>query len=242
MYRPASTQVQHLPVIVELSGCCISGAAYEANRANFREVAGPAILVYPTDVNGNWNAGACCGAAPAAGINDVGYVTQVIAMVKAEEPGASGGSVYLAGYSNGGKLAMVLACDEPSLFAAVAVYGATRTSTCAQTQPESVLLMAGTADPEDSVAGPPVVQNGFTQPTVNELSQTYLSSDQCADHMTSTTAGNLQERVWSQCTTGRLVGIALWSGQGHAWPETQGPTPSAQQVMWDWFVSLGAGH
>ena len=240
LFRPAQVSATPLPVVVELAGCCVN-AGVEANRANFRAVAGPAILVYPEYYKENWNAGACCGPPATAGIDDVGFVTTVIDRVKADQPDASQGPVYLAGYSNGGKLAMELACREPTVFSAVAVYGATRTSNCNGPPPESVLVMAGTADPEVAIGpGPPVVQNGYTEPTVNQLVTSYLTADGCTNSRQTVTAGTALMGRWADCSAGRQVGEVLYRGQTHNWPETSGASPSGQQVMWDFFVDMGA--
>lgn len=240
VFRPAGTPSGQLPVLVELEGCCNSGPIYEANRANFRHVAGPAILVYPAPVGGDWDAGACCRSASADKINDVGFVEAVIARVRADQPDASQGAVYLAGYSNGGKLAMLMACDDPSEFAGVAVYGATRTANCNGPPAESVLLMAGTADPEDAVSGKPVVEQGYTEPTVDQLLDSYLAADGCTASTRTVTAGTATESLHDDCAKATSVGEVLYSGENHTWPEGGGGTPSAQKVMWDWFVQLGA--
>lgn len=240
MFRPRQVSATPLPVVVELAGCCVD-ASVESNRANFRAVAGPAILVYPEYYKENWNAGACCGPPATAGIDDVGFVSTVIDRVKASQPDASQGPVYLAGYSNGGKLAMELACREPTTFSAVAVYGATRTSNCNGPPPESVLVMAGTADPEVAIGpGPPVVQNGYTEPTVNQLVTSYLTADGCTSSRQTLTVGTALVGRWPTCSAGRQVGEVLYRGQTHNWPETAGATPSGQQVMWDFFVDMGA--
>jgi polyhydroxybutyrate depolymerase len=239
VFRPAATAARPLPVVVTLAGCCVS-ASTEADRTNFRQVAGPAILVYPDYLNGTWNAGACCGTSAANHVDDVGFVTAVIAQVEAAQPDASHGPVYLAGYSNGGKLALDLACHEPALFAAVAVYGATRTSPCNNPAPESVLEMAGSTDPEVAITGPPVVQNGYTEPTVTQVLDGYLTADGCTPIQESATAGVVTETAWSRCGGGRQVRLAVFKGDNHSWPETSPSSPSGQQVMWDFFSALGA--
>lgn len=240
VYRPAQVSATRLPVVVMLAGCCRS-AALEADRADFRVVAGPAILVYPDYYQGDWNAGACCGPSATAGVDDVGFVTSVIDRVRSGQPDASQGPVYLAGYSNGGKLAMEMACREPALFSAVAVYGATRTTSCSGPPPASVLIMSGTADSEVAVGpGPPIVQNGFTEPTVNQLVTSYLEADGCNNDRQTLTAGVALVGRWAACSAGRQVGEVLYKGADHNWPEQSGATPSGQQVMWDWFVDMGA--
>lgn len=239
VYRPSQIQTGPIPVLVELAGCCFK-ITDEAQRADFRQVASPAILVYPWNVDAHWNAGACCGSAQARDIDDVGFVAAVLSAVRSENSDASRSTAFLAGYSNGAKMATKIACDRPDLFTAVAVYGATRVSDCSRPPPASILIMAGTADPEDSISGKPVTQDGFTEPTVDQLAADYRSADGCTAVSTAAAAGSVTETVWPTCADGRRVGIALWAGETHAWPESTATTPSAQQVMWDWFARFGA--
>lgn len=240
LFRPAQVQTSRIPVVVELAGCCVS-ASVEANRADFRHIAGPAILVYPEYYEENWDAGSCCGTPASQGIDDVGFLSAVITQVRSRQPDAAPGPVYLAGYSNGAKMAMEMACRQPDLFAAVAVYGATRTSPCNGPPAASVLLMSGTADPEVAVGpGPPVVQNGFTEPTVNQLVASYLAADQCSGTRQTMSKGTALIGRWATCGSGRQVGEVLYQGANHDWPGGSGVTPSAQQLMWDFFSDLGA--
>jgi poly(3-hydroxybutyrate) depolymerase/peptidoglycan/LPS O-acetylase OafA/YrhL len=238
LYRPSAPQPAPIPVVVELAGCCISGPAVEAARADFRQVAGPAILVYPASLGDHWNAGFCCGSASTTGVDDMGFVAAVISQVQSQQPDATTGPVYLAGYSNGAKLGSMIACQRPDLVRAVAIYGSTRTSPCALPPPVSLLLLAGTADPEDPIQGPPVTQNGFTEPTVEQMADSYLAVDHCGTATAAQVAGMLTETLWPDCANGRQIGEAFWTDQTHAWPETTGSTPSAQQVIWDWFTTL----
>lgn len=239
LFRPATRSASPLPVVVELSGSVVS-ASYEAGRNNFRQVAGPAILVYPQTVQENWDAGACCGHPAADHLDDSGFIATVVAQVLARQPDAAPGPVYLSGYSNGAKMAMVFACDHPSLVKAVAIFGATRTAACAGPPPVSILEMVGTADPEVSMSGPPVVQNGFTEPTVSQVISSYLLVDGCQATRSTATAGAVGETVWDSCAGGRAVGVALFKGMNHDWPGGSGSTPSGQQVMWDFFALFGA--
>lgn len=227
-----------LPVLVELSGSYVT-AATEAARSNFMGVMPPAIIVYPAMVGRYWDAGACCGMAAKQHVNDVGFVAAVIHQVRASQPHAASAPVWLAGYSNGGKLAMEVACAEPQLIRAVAVYAATRTSNCTGPPPMSVLEMVGTKDPLTAIGpGSPITENGYTEPTVTALVASYLAADGCKPGASSVTAGTVTETRWSACASGYQDGVVLFGGATHVWPQTSGVTPSAQQVMWDFFASL----
>lgn len=240
MIRPSSVSSQPVPVLLALEGSAVN-PTYEATRMAFTQVASPAIIVFPDPYQGYWDAGACCGQSAADHVDDVGFIAAVIADVQATQPDARPGPVYMAGYSNGGKMAMMFTCQRPTLVQAVSVYGATRTSDCGGPPPASVLEVVGTADGETAIGpGHPVTQNGYTEPTVSQIVSSYMVADGCSQDHRAGMAGSVGETLWDQCAAGRQVGVAIYNGYNHGWPETSGATPSAQQVMWDYFVGLGA--
>jgi len=88
------------------------------------------VLVVPTGVSRSWSAVHCCGKALQSKLDDVDFlktIKQVLPTLLRKEAGhqlaerVSNGKAYLAGWSNGGYLAMQTAIKwGPSLFAAVA--------------------------------------------------------------------------------------------------------------------------
>lgn len=238
---------RRLPVLVELQGCCGEDVA-EAHRSAFQRIAAPpAVLVYP-QASGpgheqHWDAGHCCGPAAADHVDDVGFIAAVIARVQRSVPEAAPGKVFLAGYSNGAKMAFRLACTHPGLFAAVAVYAGVGTTTCHRNRPPPLPLLAsvGTADAEVRLgpAGAPIVQDGHRQPSVVQEVGFYLRSDACHSRPVVTVAGSLTETLWS-CAHGRRVALGVYQGQGHAWVQEHGRTPSVEQVLWDFLAAFGA--
>jgi polyhydroxybutyrate depolymerase len=239
--RPATTSQVKLPVIVVLHGRGVT-PAYEYQRTDFTSVISPAILVYPAGYQGSWDAGNCCAAAQAAHLDDTGFVQAVIAQVKVTQRDASPGKVYLVGYSNGGKLALDLACQDPDGFEAVAVYGATDASTCTTRPSVNLLEVGGSIDPAvpASDAEPVPEADGFKPPTFLGEIAAYRQADGCSDQGVVTTVGTVTLTSWVRCAGGARVGEAIFSGQGHMWPAGSGTTPSAEGVMWAWFKALGA--
>jgi polyhydroxybutyrate depolymerase len=167
-------------------------------------------------------------------------VAAVIARVR-RLPDAAPGPVDLAGYSNGAKLALLVACDDPGLVAGVATYGAVPAADCPHRPAVSLLEMAGADDPELTIGpgGTPVVDSGYTEERVTTVVTTELRADGCTSTTDTARAGRVTETLWPSCRDGRRVGLVVYAGQAHTWPQTDGATPSAQQVMWDWFVALG---
>jgi polyhydroxybutyrate depolymerase len=238
--RPAGSSKAVLPLVVVLHGRDVS-PSFEEQRINFRAVAGPSVLVYPAGYGESWNAGACCAAARAAAIDDVGFLTLVVHQVLATLPAPSARLVYLAGYSNGGKMAYRLACADPGVFRAVAIYGATPVSSCSTAPPVSLMVMASTGDPELTIGpgGSPQRVDGFVEPTVDAEVAAYRTADGCHSQGSVAKAGLLTTTTWS-CAHGRTVALSLYTGGSHGWPAGHGATPSGQQAMWTFFVRTGA--
>jgi polyhydroxybutyrate depolymerase len=235
--RPQAHGAGRLPVVMELHGCCVS-PQQEAQRGGFFDVTGPAILVYPAGLDQSWNAGFCCHGAQANDVDDVAFLTAVVGRVLATQSDA--GQVYLAGYSNGGKMALRMACVAPHLFAAIAVYGAVNAMPCSNPVPVSLLVAASTGDPELTIGpgGQPLTFNGYTEPTVQAQVDQYLQADGCPTTAHTGTQGNLTSTTWTGCRSGNTVQLSLYQGGSHLWPQADGATPSGAQVMWTFFRTL----
>lgn len=236
LIRPPTTGAR-LPVVVVLHGRDAT-PELEAARTGFTGVTGPAVLVYPAGYNLSWDAGACCGPAQAAGLDDVGFVTAVLRDVQAANPDTSGGPVFLVGYSNGGKLAYQIACAEPRLFTAVAAVGAVAVASCAQPAPVAFVEAAYAGDPELSFgAAPPKQVNGYTELNVDAQVSQRARANGCTQ-TTATMEGSLTLTTWTGCLPGRPGELAVYQGVSHAWPAGDASTPSAQAVIWRFFREL----
>jgi poly(3-hydroxybutyrate) depolymerase/peptidoglycan/LPS O-acetylase OafA/YrhL len=239
--RPAAVATGSLPVVLVLHGRDVT-PTYEETRMDFQAVAGPAILVYPAGYGESWNAGLCCSTAFNDHVDDVGFLTEVVHQVLKDQPNANANGVYLAGYSNGGRMALTLDCEEPKLFAGVAVYAATASNPCGAAPQASFLMMASTGDPGLDIGpgGTPETIGTFVQPTVTAEAGVYRTADGCPTTSNAVVTGTLTETTWSPCVDGQRVALALYSGGSHGWPAGTATTPSGQAVMWAWFKQLGA--
>jgi polyhydroxybutyrate depolymerase len=213
---------------------------HEQQRSGFLDVTGPAIVVYPAGVGQSWNAGHCCGPANEADVDDVGFLTAVMHQVVTSQPDAAADQVYLAGYSNGGKMALRMACANPQLLAGVAVYGAVDALGCQRPAPLSLLEIASTGDPEVTIGpgGPQHVVHGYLEPTVFDQVAQYRQANGCGEQVTTGVDGTLTSTTWVGCRRGRRVGLAVYQGGGHGWPTGDATTPSAEDVIWRFFESL----
>jgi polyhydroxybutyrate depolymerase len=213
-----------LPVLVELHGCCTTPEAELARSGFIPATGGAAILVYPAGHDERWNAGYCCGS---TSVDDVAFITAVIRQVSPRSP------VFLAGYSNGGRLAYRLACERPELFAGVAVFGAVSAFPCPHQPPVPILIAAGTADPELTVpaAGIPHMVGGYLEPSVTGEAQLYATANGCTDSV-PTAAGAKP----TNCASGDPAELLLFPGGDHAWP------PTLAATIWHFFQALSPGY
>jgi polyhydroxybutyrate depolymerase len=234
--RPAAAGTTRLPVLMELAG---NGATpdVEATRGGFLGVTGPAILVYPTGYGLTWDAGNCCGPAMWDHIDDVGFLTAVVHRVLGTESDANPAQVYLSGYSNGGKMVFLMACAAPKLFTAFAVYGAVNATPCQHPAPVSLLEVVATADPELTIppAGHSPAVNGYAGPTVVDQVDQYRRAAGCTAATSTVGQGDLTSTTWTRCRSGKTVQLSIYLGGNHDWPQGNGVTPSAEQVMWTYF-------
>jgi polyhydroxybutyrate depolymerase len=178
----------------------------------------------------------------AAGVDDVGFLTTVLHQVLASGAGADPTRVYLVGYSNGGKMALTLACADPRAFAGVGVYGATAVAPCPTPGAVSLIEVASTGDPELTIGptGTPKTAGTFVQPTVTGEVATYRGADGCTATSSTAGAGAFTQTTWATCSGGRKVALGRYQGGSHSWPAGGGATPSGAQVLWSFFRSLGA--
>ena len=122
-----------------------SGFARAATRAGFA-VAFPAGTGRRDDRLLTWNGGYCCGSAARRGVDDQGFLKQVIADA-AQRFGVDGQGVYLTGMSNGSILSETFAAKNPGLVRAVAgVAGTMDTSRTGVQGKVPALIIHGTAD------------------------------------------------------------------------------------------------
>jgi polyhydroxybutyrate depolymerase len=231
--RPANSGTASLPVLMELHGCCTTPQV-ELDRSGFLDATGPAILVYPAGYQKHWNAGACCGTAKP---DDVSFLTAVVEQVLAGQPGADPARVFLVGYSNGGRMVYRMACERPRLFTAVAVFGAVNAQACRDPAPVSLLVAAGTADPDLALTATATrhTAKGYLEPTVEEQVEQYRQANGCRAGPATTGAGTLTSTTWTGCGSGEMVQLSLYAGGTHAWPLAVGATPGVAQVIWTFF-------
>lgn len=125
------------------------------------------LVLYPDGVEGHWNdcRKAATYSARRLNIDDVGFLSAMIERLQRER-GVDPARVFVAGYSNGGQMALRMAAEAADKVDGVAAVAASLPSAdndaCQPAQqPKAALLMNGTRDPINPYAGGAVTLFGF---------------------------------------------------------------------------------
>ena len=125
--------------------------------------------------------------------------------------------VYAAGFSNGGAMALLLACELPDRVAAVAsVAGAVLEPGCSgDTPPVPTIAFHGLDDTVVPYAGSASPEGGF--PPVLEVMAARAAVNGCTGEPTvETVKPTVERRSWNGCTA--PVVLYTLDDHGHAWP------------------------
>src|SRR5579875_1027130 len=230
--NPLGGQAGPVPIIVVLSGIMASpGVEMGRDGLLGLPASGRAELVYPVGVDKSWNALGCCGQAAKKHVDDVAFLQ---ALVPTLDPGHRR-PIYLAGYSNGGRLAYRIACTDPTLFAAYAVVKAMPDKGCVVSKPVSLLQIDSTNDKAVALrAG----DRGREHPPAT-VEVTHLRGvDRCASASTADSQGDLHLTTWASCHAGARISFAVYTGGGHSWPPSTRTTPGAATLIWPFITAL----
>src|SRR5207248_5697071 len=110
------------------------------------------LVAYPqgTGSPSDWNAGSCCGDPVNAGTDDIAFIKAVIADISTRLR-VDKKRIYVAGFSDGARMAYRVACEMSTQIAAVAAAsGSLVTSNCNPTPLMRLIAFNGTADPSVS--------------------------------------------------------------------------------------------
>jgi polyhydroxybutyrate depolymerase len=185
-------------------------------------------------------------AVPSNAANDIKFLTTLVGILE-HKYCVNASEVYATGFSGGAREASQLACDESSLFAAVApVSGLRRPAPCPTTRAVPIISFHGSADEVDPFAGHG--QKYWTY-SVATAAKDWAKQDHCATKaMKSTPSSQVTLTTYEGCAEGASVQLYEVSGEGHEWPG--GPTLpssitsllgpqsnalSANTVMWSFF-------
>ncbi|MCA9860046.1 MAG: prolyl oligopeptidase family serine peptidase [Thermomicrobiales bacterium] len=246
---PAAGSPGELPVLIVLHGGGGNGKQIE-RTTGFSDLADEEgfIAVYP-DGSGRlpkrltWNAHNCCAYAHAEHIDDVGFISELIGQLIANDP-VDPARIYIAGHSNGAMMTFRLACERSDLFAAAAPYaGALNSDTCPAENPVPILIMNGEDDQNVPILGGASPHVGATvederidQPASYAV-DTWVAANGCVGNPVVDDSAAAMITTWTDCADDSAVEQLVIHGWEHAWPSIDDGAPiDASRVIWE-FVS-----
>ena len=200
--------LQPLPLVFDFHGLG-SNKEQQAAYSQFGALVGEEqfILVTPDGIDSSWNAGACCGNAVSAAVDDVVFVSDMITEVSREYC-VDSNRIYSAGMSNGGFISYRLACELSDKIAAIApVAAANVTTSCAPSRPVPVIAFNGTADV--------LVSYSRGSSAVDE----WALQNQCESEPRRVyEQGDVTCFAYEECSQGATTELCIIDEGGHTWP------------------------
>ena len=207
------------------------------------------VIVYPNGKRRRWNDGR----SPRNRVDDVAYLTALIKDL-ISKGSVDPSRVYLAGHSNGGGMAMRLACEASDLVRGISVV-ATKSPTnfqCAKGASVPAMFFHGTEDPISPHAGRPASSRLGEALSGAETLRLWKARNRCQNAVRTTMIDkkndgtSVEIRRYTRCAA-PLVYVEMF-GHGHDWPRTngkatrlQGPASTevdAASLTWWFFDNL----
>jgi polyhydroxybutyrate depolymerase len=221
-----------VPLLVALHGGFGSGRQF-ATSSDLDRLADEHhfIVVYPdgTPIRATgaladarvWNGGRCCGPAVAQQVDDVGFISRLVARISRRHD-IDPRRVYATGHSNGAIMSYRLACELSDRIVAIGVQaGSLEVDPCAPSRPVSVLHVHGAVDrniPLSGGRGAGLAGIAFRPP--RDAATTFARLDRCPDTSTTSTApddADVSIETWQPCADGTEVQFVTVAGASHAW-------------------------
>lgn len=220
-----------VPVVVLLHGRFMTADQVLAyTRLAFSS--GPAVILAPQGYDRSWNADGCCGPAWRKGLDDVAFVRAALNQTFASTPMADRSRTYAAGFSNGGRLAYLLACDMPGALSGFAAVEAVPVVPCPSMHPLDITIVAQQNDPLLTVSpnGAPKRIYAKTEPTVPVELSRLRRLDGCASRGRTADVGVSVLTTWS-CASSTTLRYVWYPGGGHSWRAATPTTPGATAAV-----------
>lgn len=255
-----SAAAERHPLLILLHGAGDTGRWFHARIAvDSATDAGGFVTVYPDGMEGTWTVGCgTCTAAEYLNADDVTFLRTLIRQLAGSLP-VDSARVFVAGFSQGGQLAQLYACESPVAPAGIAVVSGSPyvapSDRCAPAGHFPVLLVHGTQDPiipfRGASAGGGILSAEATVQLWSGLMgcDSVPSSEEHADVVGDGTTFTTFR--YAGCTFGSEVLFDRINGGGHTWPGNTGPWPdftgrhtrnlNAGEEMVRLFLSVAGG-
>lgn len=183
------------------------------------------IVVYPNGFKKSWNDGRGDGPAAEENIDDVKFIDMLINNL-ADNYSVNENKVYATGMSNGGFMAMRLACELNHKIAAFSSVTGTFSDQidCTPDRSVPILLIAGTKDELVPYEGGEVANSGTTALGFQELLDFWATNNDCANfeetQLPETTEDGTQIEIlkYSDCMNDKHCMLFKVINGGHTWP------------------------
>jgi polyhydroxybutyrate depolymerase len=221
---------QRLPLVLDLHGSGGNAAGQARNSGLETLSASERFIVATLEAEGGrWNVPAQPNRA-----DDVLYVGDVIRHVAARVC-TDEGRVYSTGFSGGGRMTSLLACQLGSRLAAVAPVSGLRFPGPCTGRPIPVLTFHGLADPQNPYDGHAAGRGAEWEESVPDALASWARHDSCkGEAILEDPPGPLSTMRYDGCTPGTEVRMIRIDGLGHRWTRTEVDTTA---VMWQFFTS-----
>lgn len=182
------------------------------------------IVVYPDGVPfalniRTWNAGHCCGQAQINNVDDVGFVEALVDTLKGNY-NIEEGKVFGTGMSNGAFLCYKIACENPSLFSAIApVAGTMAIDLCPASEMVPIIHLKSELD--DNIPYWGGVGNGLSEqhnPPLDSVHNVWRDKGNCADSI-NVSNGQYTHVKYNDCDCDKSIEYYLTKDGGHSWQE-----------------------
>lgn len=219
---------QRLPLVLDLHGSGGNAAGQARNSGLETVSASERFLVATLEADGGrWNVPVQSGRP-----DDVAYVRDVIAHVAARVC-TDETRVYATGFSGGGRMTSLLACQLGSQLAAVAPVSGLRFPGPCTGRPVPVLTFHGLADPQNPYDGHAAGRGAEWLESVPDALAGWARVNACkGEAILDDPPGPLSTMRYDGCASGTEVRIIRIDGLGHTWTRQEVDTTA---VMWQFF-------
>lgn len=229
LFVPTQLPAGPRPLLMGLHSATRDGIRFETDTdLDANAAKGGVLVVYPDGLGLGWNAGTCCLASSATGVDDVRFLAQVIADVALRQP-VDRLRTAVVGGSNGAMMGYRLACERSDLVdVVVAMGGAYVAPRCSFTRPVTLLHVHGLLDPLVPYLGGLVPSLSLTPfPATKGPVAGFAIMDGCKGSTSAPFNGSTLATLWqaSACPAGTFVWLITSSTLAHTW--SKGPVDTA---------------
>ncbi len=242
-------RARRFPLIIVLHGSGATGETVRQQSGMDSVAEAHRFLVAYPDGSGelfglssDWNAGECCGGAHLDKVNDIAFLRAIIADVSSRLP-VDPRRIYIAGFSDGARMAYRVGCEMSGEVAAIAaVSGSLVEARCIPARQLPVIAFHGTADEEvpydDSAYTPPPRPVPTEARDLPPSVRFWMAADGCRDAEERRVAPHVIRSAGVRCAAD-VVFYSL-EGAGHRWPADHSAGSadeiSASSLIADFFL------